>query len=189
VASVSPLPRSDEERYNTHQAAGSTPCRSRHTSTAACSVLTITSTGSLLPQLLITLQRKVRSAGYFAPKRFIARAHATGQVHELALNPESFPSQTDTEIMQTPCTSGAMSGRRHGAPPRRGCHDREWGRKMKDVGLCPSSTGEPGGRETGQEMPDYVIPGGRFDRACAKLLAGGFKLDWQSTPRPAASRR
>ena len=44
---------------------------------------------------------------------------------------------------------------------------------MKEVGLVPSDTGEPGGKETGQHMTHYVEAGGRFERACTAYLSTG----------------
>ena len=49
----------------------------------------------------------------------------------------------------------------HGKPGARGYHNKEWAAKMKAIGLQPSSTGMVGGKETGQRMMDYIIPGGR----------------------------
>jgi hypothetical protein len=70
----------------------------------------------------------------------------------------------------------------HGKPPRRSYHDRQWAGKMREIGLQPSDTGEPGGKETGQRVSHYVIPGGRYASAYAKLAATGFQLHWQSVP-------
>ena len=53
----------------------------------------------------------------------------------------------------------------HGKPSERGYHNKEWAAKMKAIGLQPSSTGMVGGKETGQSMMDYIIPGGAFTRA------------------------
>jgi hypothetical protein len=68
----------------------------------------------------------------------------------------------------------------HGTPPRRSYHDKEWAAKMKKIGLQPTTTGEPGGKETGQSVTHYVIPGGAYARAYAKLADAGFRLNWQS---------
>jgi hypothetical protein len=54
---------------------------------------------------------------------------------------------------------------------------------MKSVGLQPSSTGMVGGKETGQRMSDYIIPGGPFTKAYADLAASGWKLNLQSAHR------
>jgi hypothetical protein len=64
----------------------------------------------------------------------------------------------------------------HGTPPRRSYHDRQWAAKMKEIGLYPSDTGEPGGNETGQKVSHYITPDGPFVQAFAKLEATGFKL-------------
>src|SRR5262249_10707649 len=68
----------------------------------------------------------------------------------------------------------------HGTPPRKSYHDREWARKMKEVGLFPSSTGEPGGKETGATVSHYIIEGAAFAQAFARLKGTGFELRWQS---------
>ena len=57
---------------------------------------------------------------------------------------------------------------------------------MKAIGLQPSNTGMVGGKETGQQMSHYIIPGGPFAKAFAKLAATGWKLNLQSAHRPGA---
>ena len=49
---------------------------------------------------------------------------------------------------------------------------------MKAIGLHPSDTGEAGGKETGQKMAHYIIPGGTFERATTALMDSGFALSW-----------
>jgi hypothetical protein len=61
-----------------------------------------------------------------------------------------------------------------GTPTRSGYHNREWAGMMRAVGLIPSDTGEPGGKQVGQSMSHYIEPGGPFERACAELIAKGF---------------
>jgi hypothetical protein len=53
---------------------------------------------------------------------------------------------------------------------------------MREIGLQPSNTGEPGGKETGQSMSHYILPDGRYSKVFAKLAATGFQLHWQSAP-------
>lgn len=67
-------------------------------------------------------------------------------------------------------------------PPRRSCHDRQRAAKMKEIGLQPFTTGEPGGKETGPSVTHYILPGGPNAKAYAKLKAKGFQLHWQSAP-------
>ncbi len=58
-----------------------------------------------------------------------------------------------------------------GTPSRTGYHNKEWAAKMREVGLIPSDTGKPGGKDTGQKVSDYLEEGGRFERACTAFLA------------------
>lgn len=49
---------------------------------------------------------------------------------------------------------------------------------MKQIGLHPSDTGQPGGKEIGQSMFHYILPDAAFDTACKSLLSDGFTLAW-----------
>jgi hypothetical protein len=42
---------------------------------------------------------------------------------------------------------------------------------MHAIGLIPTATGEPGGKETGQKVTHIIAEGGRFDKACTAYLA------------------
>lgn len=53
---------------------------------------------------------------------------------------------------------------------------------MREIGLQPSSTGETGGKETGQSVTHYILPEGRYAKAYTKLATTGFQLHWQSVP-------
>ena len=104
-------------------------------------------------------------------------------VHELALNPDGFHGRTDGLILSTLVHEMCHVWQEtHGTPPRRGYHDRQWAGKMREIGLQPSSTGEAGGKETGQSVSHYLLPEGRFAKASAALAASGFALHWQSVP-------
>jgi hypothetical protein len=58
-----------------------------------------------------------------------------------------------------------------GKPPRKSYHDKEWARKMREIGLIPTATGEIGGKETGQKMSHLIDETGKFKHACQSLLA------------------
>jgi len=138
--------------------------------------------GGSLPHVLVTLQRHARAKGYFSPERFTGRTEAAA-AHELALNPDIFTGRTDEDILSTLAHEMAHVWQQaHGKPPRRSYHDRQWAAKMKEIGLQPSTTGEPGGKETGQSVTHYIIGGGVYAKAYAKLKARGFQLRWQSAP-------
>jgi predicted SprT family Zn-dependent metalloprotease len=118
-----------------------------------------------LPHVLVTLQRQANAKGYFSPERFVGRTDKTA-AHELAMNPDCFTGRDDEAILSTLAHEMAHVWQQtHGTPPRRSYHDREWAAKMKEIGLQPSTTGEPGGKETGQSVTDYIIPGGAYAKA------------------------
>jgi hypothetical protein len=142
-----------------------------------------------LPQVLVTLQRHANSRGYFSPERFKGRI-VKASAHELALNPDTFAGRTDAMILSTLVHEMAHVWQQtYGEPPRRGYHDRQWAGKMREIGLQPTSTGEPGGKETGQSVTHYIIPEGRYAKAYAKLAATGFQLHWQSIPAVAGAKK
>jgi hypothetical protein len=51
---------------------------------------------------------------------------------------------------------------------------------MESLGLVPSSTGEAGGKRTGQKVTHYVQDGGLYQVAYQELQKTGFILTWQS---------
>jgi len=139
-----------------------------------------------LPQVMVTLQRHSKARGYFAPERFHGRGNKT-TVHEIALNPDTFCDESDERILSTLAHEMAhLWQQTHGRAPRRCYHDREWAAKMKAVGLQPTTTGAPGGKETGQHVTHFVIKGGPYAQAYAKLAKTGLKLRWES-PAPMAA--
>lgn len=145
--------------------------------------------GNSLPHVLVTLQRRPKSLGYFSPERFCGRVDKTA-VHELALNPDGFTGNTDEEILSTLVHEMAHVWQEtYGKRSSGGYHNREWAARMKEIGLQPSDTGRPGGKETGQRMSHYIFPEGAYTKAYARLKAGGFQLHWQSTKAGPQAKR
>jgi Uncharacterized protein conserved in bacteria len=144
---------------------------------------------SALPECLIVMQRKgKRNLGYFHPDRFTHRFEKDKRTDEISLNPDNFIDRTDQDILSTLAHEMVHVWQQHfDEPPRGGYHDKRWGRKMEQVGLMPSNTGEPGGKRTGQQMHHYIILDGPFDKACKEFLASGKKLHWNSFPIATAS--
>ena len=133
-----------------------------------------------LPQLLVTLQRKPRMLGHFAPVRYEHRSN-TDVIHEIALNPDGFVGETDEEILSTLAHEMVHVWQQEsGKPGRRGYHNKQWSARMKEIGLYPSRTGEPGGKEVGERMSHCVVKSGPYQLAYRRLEQGGFCLDWQS---------
>lgn len=129
-----------------------------------------------LPACLITLQRKRSALGYFAGRRFksTAGAHITD---EIALNPTHFSKRGAKNVLSTLAHELAHQWQQHfGKPSRAAYHNKEWAAKMCEIGLIPSDTGRPGGKQTGQRMTHYIKRGGPFDRAADELIAKGFVL-------------
>jgi SprT-like family len=143
-----------------------------------------------LPNCLITLQRKKRTCGYFSSQRFVTIEGS--KTDEIALNPAYFAVQSVREVLSTLAHEMVHLWQKHfGTPGRRCYHNREWADKMLSIGLHPSSTGRPGGREVGQRMSDYVIEGGLFCSAVDRLLATHWAITWfdRYPERPSSSVR
>jgi hypothetical protein len=129
-----------------------------------------------LPNCLITLQRRGRTYGYYAPDRFSRNDGL--RTDEIALNPHYFRDGTK-EILSTLIHEMVHVWQHHcGKPGRGGYHNSEWAEKMRSLGLQASNTGKEGGKGTGDAMDHYVLPDGLFARAVEQLLAGGYEITW-----------
>jgi predicted SprT family Zn-dependent metalloprotease len=129
-----------------------------------------------LPRCLITMQRQREAYGYFAGGRFGTK---DGQeiTDEIALNPAHFRSRTTEESLSTLVHEMAHLEQHHfGKPSRSGYHNKQWAGMMNAVGLIPSDTAAPGGKETGQKVSHYIAPGGPFETACTELVKSGFTV-------------
>lgn len=122
-----------------------------------------------LPKVIFTVQRKKGVMGYFSPDRWGSKEGKS--CHEIALNPAYLAQSRAVEIFQTLVHEMVHCWQFcEGKAARAGYHNKDWAYKMIDVGLMPSSTGDPGGAITGQHMSDYILEGGAFYLACAKLV-------------------
>ncbi|MCP5366733.1 MAG: sprT domain-containing protein [Hyphomicrobiales bacterium] len=133
---------------------------------------------AMLPGCLITLQRRPRSSGFFAPARFV-RGDAT-RCDEIAMNPAHFQLHTDEFTLSILVHEMAHQWQEHFGTPGRGrYHNRQWADKMIALGLHPSDTGAAEGRETGDRMAHYTVEGGPFEQAAKSLLDSGFSIPWR----------
>jgi predicted SprT family Zn-dependent metalloprotease len=131
-----------------------------------------------LPHCLITLQRQRRALGYFSGGRFAA-LKGDERTDEIALNPQHFRERTPEDTASTLAHEMVHLAQYHfGKPTKPGYHDRQWAKAMKAIGLYPSSTGEPGGKETGYHMDDYIVAGGPFAMAYAEFERTGATIGW-----------
>jgi predicted SprT family Zn-dependent metalloprotease len=131
-----------------------------------------------LPKVIFTVQRKKGIMGYFSPDRWGSKEGKS--CHEIALNPAYLAQSRAVEIFQTLVHEMVHCWQYcHGSAPRAGYHNKEWAYKMMDVGLMPSSTGNPGGSITGQNMSDYILEDGAFNIACSRLVSEfQYQFNW-----------
>jgi hypothetical protein len=145
--------------------------------------------GGFLPHVLVMLQRHAKARGYFSPERLPA-AQRTPPPTRLAMNPDSFNGPSDELLLSTLAHEMAHVWQQsHGTPLRRSYHDRQWAAKMKEIGVQPTAIGEPRGKEIGQHVTYYIIPGGFYAEAFAKLKAKGFQIHRQSAPEGTQAKR
>lgn len=140
--------------------------------------------GGALPQVVLLFARKPRSYGYFWAKRWGKDKDAT--VHEIALNPDHMRKSAPKDALSTVAHEMAHLWQHAFGEkcPTRPYHNKEFANEMERIGLMCSSTGEVGGKKTGQKMTHYIIDGAAFDKSATKLLKAGFKWDWSSFPVP-----
>ena len=132
-----------------------------------------------LPPCLLTLQREKKTYGYFSHSRFISSDGGQRFTDEIALNPAYFATGGLLETLQTVAHEMVHLWQYHfGDPGRRRYHNKQFAAKMREIGLMPSSTGKPGGAQTGEKMADYPIEGGRFLAACEALATEDFCISW-----------
>lgn len=125
-----------------------------------------------LPPCLITMQRHKGAYGYFSGERFASVENLDELTDEIALNPTTFATRTSTETLSTLVHEMVHVWQHHfGKPSRSGYHNKQWAEKMRAVGLIPSDTGQPDGKEVGQRVSHYIEPGGRFELTCTAYLA------------------
>jgi SprT-like family protein len=130
----------------------------------------------------MTMQRKNRTYGYFSGERWNS---LTGTLtDEIALNPAHFATRSTEGVLSTLAHEMVHLWQHHcGKPSRSAYHNREWAAKMDAIGLCPSHTGQPGGKRTWQHRSHDVVADGSFAQACAALLAEGFVISWRDRAR------
>jgi predicted RNA-binding Zn-ribbon protein involved in translation (DUF1610 family) len=116
--------------------------------------------------------------GALHPKRFINSEGNT--IDGLAINPLCLRSDDLVKTLSLLVHMMCIVWYFHSEPNIRlsSYCGKKLGAQMKRVGLMPSTTGAPGGEETGKKMSHYIIEGGRFDEACKRFIKDGFKISW-----------
>lgn len=102
-----------------------------------------------LPPCLITLRSSYRHYGYHHADRFVNKQGQT--LDELGLHPGFFTLRPVEEVLSYLVHEMVHHWQdRLGQPSKSNPHNKEWAQKMREVGLEPSSTGLPSGKDTGQ---------------------------------------
>lgn len=132
-----------------------------------------------LNQVAFTVARKNRMVGCYRPVSFVSR-HGSEEIAEICFNPD-YMDRTLEEVLSTLVHEMFHHAQHsYGEPGRPGYHNKAWGSMMEEAGLMPSSTGEEGGKRTGQKMTHYIIPGGIFETVTKQLVGDDFSLKWCS---------
>jgi hypothetical protein len=126
---------------------------------------------------IIILSRKENSFGYFSPKMFVDPENKINYKHVIAMNFEFFGIRELDFTLSTLVHEMAHAYTfEKGVYGRGNYHNKWWAKKMWEIGLMPTDTGEEGGKETGQTVTHKIIRGGAFDKVTERLIAQGFKL-------------
>lgn len=135
--------------------------------------------GELKGELIVSISYHTKALGYFKPDAY---KHGERVIHELVLNPSYF-NRPQEAIHGTLVHEMCHEQRHYVKPYTTGYHCRLWATMMKNVGLYPSDTGQPGGKEIGNKVSHYVIEGGPFQSASRALLATGIELKLKGRER------
>lgn len=123
-----------------------------------------------LPSCMLNFSRKKNTHGFLAPERWRRINSKKHNIHEISLTPTTL-YRTPIEIFSTLVHEQAHLWQwEFGNPSRSGYHNKEWAKKMIEIGLIPSDTGKEGGKQTGQNMTHYIEKGGRYEKAFKKML-------------------
>lgn len=132
----------------------------------------------LAPCMVVFSRKRANLFGYYRPIGW-KHKNSTIAIPEICLNSENILEAEELEVIQTlvheMCHHWQFTSP-EGKPSRPGYHNRQFAKKMKEVGLYPSSTGKPGGAETGQSMADYIIENGPLDSLYRELKSLGWSI-------------
>ena len=122
-----------------------------------------------LPACLITLRQKKGRKRLFLG--WCRQSPEDQKADEIALDIALFHQRTTAETLSTLAHEMVHLWQFHcGKPGKNGYHNRQWAEKMHEIGLCPTSTGVIGGKETGTKITHVIVPDGLFDRVTKECL-------------------
>ncbi len=150
--------------------------------------------GGILPPCLLNFSRKSRTNyGFFSPDRWESApvsydTRNNVKCHEISVNPDHLDRPLIDSMGTLVHEMCHLWQQENGKPSRSGYHNVEWGMKMDEVGLTPSNTGQPGGLRTGQQMSHFIVAGGPFAIAFARMPEE-CKLPWLSSGNPSVPKK
>ena len=136
-----------------------------------------------LPPVMFTMTRKKGAHGYFWAEQFAHRDEGLGKTHEIALNPETMSRTLEAVLSTLVHEMTHLEQQEEGTPGKGGNHNKEWAGLMRRVGLIPSDTGLPGGKETGRKVTHYIDEEGGFFQAYLELKDTGFDIPYFTAPK------
>lgn len=151
--------------------------------------------GGELPGCILNFSRH-RGAHGFVKYNSWKKINEEGEectIHELSLTPQTLSREPKLFYSTLVHEMAHIWQIEFGTPSRSGYHNKEWAKKMVDVGLIPSDTGEIGGKQTGQRMTHYIDEEGHYLRVFNQMpqeyilpfIAGDGFL----TAKPASKKR
>jgi len=135
--------------------------------------------GELPPVVVTTDYSDKHTLGYFSPKRFVINAE---RVDQISINPLFILERSQEQVMATLVheMTHHFVYRRTRENTVNGYHSKVFAEELAKRGLIASSTGKPGGKNTGQNMSHYPAPGGRFERVVAEMLNSDSPIRWRA---------
>jgi len=131
-----------------------------------------------LPNPNFSLKCQHGSYGYYRPESH--NSENGRYCGEITVNPACYSPENPLPFIAAFAHQMVHHWQYYFGTPGRGCyHNREWADKTISIGLQPSSTGEPDGRETGDTMHHFIIEGGPLERSAHELVNDGALLRWQ----------
>jgi len=118
-----------------------------------------------LPGCILNFSRKRNTHGFMAPSRWRRVGEKEHNVHEISLTPTTFYREPKLVFSTLVHEQAHVWQYEFGKPSRNGYHNKQWVAKMIEVGLIPSDTGKPGGKQTGQSVTHYIQKDGRYEKA------------------------
>jgi predicted SprT family Zn-dependent metalloprotease len=131
---------------------------------------------SLPPVILNFSRSRASTIAFYAPKQWEREPEEKSEVlDEISLNPAYLGRSMEkifSSLVHEQCHQWQWT---YGKPSRNGYHNKEWVKKMQEVGLEPDNGR---GKGTGQKVSHKIIDGGIFQRAF-ESMPEEYKLPWR----------